>query len=127
MLLLNWRCRARCVRLCGRDLLVHAQQPGMAELSMHRPLDESHLDHDPRLHPVRPKARQANALRKGRLRDLDRIEAGTQIAEEPRIEAGADLAGEDEIRFRGTRNTFALSRAAAFAFRSMRRHAVVGR
>src|SRR5690242_8084764 len=64
---------------------------------MHGPLDERHLYHDLRLHPVRAHPRQASRLREWRRRDLQRIELRAQLTQKLRVEAGADFTGEDEV------------------------------
>src|SRR5262245_3527699 len=69
----------------------------MPQLTVHRPLDESHLHHDLRMYPVRTKLRQALGSGERRLWDLDRIESLSEIQEQLRIEAGADLSREHEV------------------------------
>ena len=80
-------------RLVGAD----AEQPRMAQLAVHRPLDERDLHDDLGPHPVRAQARQPDGLGERRLRDLERVQPRAQIEQQLRVEAGADLAGEDEV------------------------------
>ena len=74
-----------------------AEQARVAQLAVHRPLDERHLHDDLRPHPVRAHARQPVGLRERRRRDLERVEPRAQVEQELGVEAGADLAGEDEV------------------------------
>src|SRR5262245_54668714 len=69
----------------------------MAELAVHRPFDEADLHDDLGPDPVRAQARQAGPFRERRRRELDRVEPGAQIEQEPGVEAGPDFSGEDEI------------------------------
>src|SRR5215470_9615762 len=68
----------------------------MAQLAVHRPLDEPDLYDDLGTDPVAV-AREALPLRKRRLVDGDRVEAPSQIEQEFGIEACADFSCEDEV------------------------------
>src|SRR5262249_55565398 len=72
-------------------------QARMAQLAVHRPLDERHLHDDLRPHPVGADAGQARAAGERRRRNLERVEPRAQIAQQFRVEAGADPSGEHEI------------------------------
>src|SRR2546422_301340 len=69
----------------------------MAQLAVHRPLDEGDLDDDLGPRPVRAQARQPFRSGEGRLWDLEAIQPRAQIEQELCVEAGADLAGEHEV------------------------------
>ena len=75
-----------------------AEQPRMAQLAVHRPLDEGDLHDDLGPHPVRAQARQADApCVNGGFGDLERVEPRAQVEQQLGVEARADLAGEDEV------------------------------
>src|SRR4051794_31379583 len=69
----------------------------MAQLAMHRPLDEGDLDDDVWLYPVGAQPGQAGSLREGSRVHLERVQPGAQFEQQLRIESGPDLAGEGEI------------------------------
>jgi hypothetical protein len=69
----------------------------MAQLAVHRPLDERHLHDDLRPHPVSSNARKARSLGEGRCCNLDCVETPPQLEQELGVESGPDLAGEDEV------------------------------
>ena len=83
-------------RLVGAD----AEQPGMAKLAVHRPLDEGDLHDDLGPHPVRAHARQADGFGERRLRDLERVQPRAEVEQQLRVEAGADLARRRRSRRR---------------------------
>src|SRR5206468_11272638 len=55
------------------------QQPGMAELAVHRPLDEGDLHDDLGAHPVRAHARQPDGLGERPVPDLDPIQPPPKV------------------------------------------------
>src|SRR6185503_19982212 len=79
--------------LVGAD----AEQPRVAQLSVHRSLDEADLDDDLGTRPVGTDARQAYGAGEGRRRNFQRVEPRAQVEQQPGVEAGADLAREHEI------------------------------
>src|SRR5215475_13562256 len=75
-----------------------AEQPGMPELAVHRPLQERGLHHDLGTRPVGAPPGKALALRERRRRELEGIELPAQAAQALRVQPRADFAGEDEVR-----------------------------
>jgi hypothetical protein len=69
----------------------------VAELAVHRPLDERHVHDDLGLHPVCAHTREPRPDGERRLLDLGRIEPRAQVHQQCPVETGADLAGEDEL------------------------------
>ena len=64
---------------------------------MRGPLDERSLHHDLGLHPVRPDPRQADGFREWGLRDLESIEARTQVEQQLGVESRSDLTREYKL------------------------------
>src|SRR5678815_5968415 len=58
-----------CVLVCA-----HAEQARVAQLSMHRPFDETNLDDNLWFDPMGPNTRQSNTLCKRRLGNFDLVE-----------------------------------------------------
>src|SRR6187200_241526 len=69
----------------------------MPQFAVHRPLNERHLHYDLRLHPVCANPWKPGGFCKSRLRNLELIEASSQVQEKFCIEACSDLSGKDEV------------------------------
>ena len=69
----------------------------MTQFAMRGPLDETDLDHDLRLNPVRAQTRQAGPFCERRFRNLELVQLRAQIEQQFGIESGSDSAGENEI------------------------------
>src|SRR5882762_4530471 len=69
----------------------------MAELAVHRPLDEGDVHDDLGAHPMRAEARQPFGPGEWRRRDFQVIKPRPEIEQHLRVETGADLPGKDEI------------------------------
>src|SRR6185436_6836970 len=69
----------------------------MAQLPMHCPFDERHLDDNLGPHPMRAETREPFRSCKRRGRNLECVEPGTKLKQKFRVEAGADFSCEHEI------------------------------
>src|SRR5688572_321511 len=77
--------------------VAHTEESRMPQLAVNGPLDEGDLDNDVRLHPVGAETRQSCSGGERRLRDLEPVEACSQLEQQSCVEPGADLSGEDEV------------------------------
>src|SRR5512143_4290210 len=69
----------------------------MAKLAVHRPLYKCYPHHYLRTHPMRAYARQPNRFGERWLRDLQRIQLGTEVQKQLRIKPGTDLAAINKV------------------------------
>src|SRR2546428_223587 len=77
--------------------MANAQQPGMAQLTVHSPFDEGYLHNNFGQDPMCANTWQPFRFREGRLRDFEFVQPRAQVQQELRVETGADFAGKDEI------------------------------
>ncbi len=64
---------------------------------MRGPLDEPDLDHNLRLHPMRPQTWQTNGLCERRFRNFHFVELLAEFEQQLRVEPGSDLSSEDKL------------------------------
>src|SRR5688572_28732442 len=80
-------------RFVGAD----SEQPRVAKLAVHGPLDEPALHDDLGLDPVRAHARESYGFGERRRFHLEAVPLLPEVEQHARVAAGADLTGEDEV------------------------------
>src|SRR5262245_4354029 len=83
--------------IARRLVEANAEEARMAQLAVHRPLDEADLHDDLRPHPVRAQPREALRARERRRGNLERVEPRTEIEQKLGVESCADLSGKAEV------------------------------